>query len=215
MLNMDMDSEGLQDDTSNKVVKAMMNKTFSFVMNATGKVEKVEGAENLYSDFGKLGMDEASVTQMKRMLQQTLNDKSLESILTNGFITYPEKKVKEGDTWQSKTLQTTSVSLLLDNTWTLGKKDGATVSVTADGVLSPADKDKVIELPNGMKSKTDLSGKQTLSGTVDQKTGWPAVVNVSANLKGNTTLLAGGMIPQDMILPMEMVIETTYTIRKK
>lgn len=215
MLNMSMDSDGSQDETSNKIAKAMMGKTFTFTMNATGAVEKVEGAENLYSGFGSIGLDESTLAGHKAMMQQTLNDKSLEAILSNGFITYPDKKVKEGDTWTSQTMQTTSFPFQIDNTWSLGKVNGNQATVSSDAKMATVDKEKIMSLPNGMKSKTDLSGKQLVSGLIDVKTGWPTEVKVSSSLKGNMTLLAGGVIPQDMLVPMEMQIETTYTIKKK
>jgi hypothetical protein len=215
ILNMSMDSEGSQDDSSNKIAKSMMGKTFSFTMNSNGTVEKVEGAENLYSGLSSIGLDEGTAANSKKMLEQTLNDKSLEAILSNGFITYPDKKVKEGDTWNSKTMQTTSFPFQIDNTWNLAKLEGAIATVSSDANMSTVDKDKISTLPNGMKSKTDLAGKQIVSGVVDLKTGWPTEVKVSSTLKGNMTLLAGGMIPQDMLVPMEMQIETTYTIKRK
>jgi hypothetical protein len=215
IMNMKMDSEGSQDDASNKIARAMMGKTFSFTMTSTGKVEKVEGAENLYSGLSSAGLDEDQIANSKKSLQQTLNDKSLEAILSNGFIVYADKKVKEGDTWNSQTEQTIGFPFNIDNTWSLGKVSGSTATVSSDATMSTVDKDKINALPNGMKSKMDLGGKQLVSAMVDLKTGWPTEVKVSSTLKGNMTLLAGGMIPQDMLIPMEMQIETTYTIKRK
>jgi hypothetical protein len=215
IMNMKMDSEGSQDDASNKIARAMMGKTFSFAMTSTGKVEKVEGAENLYSGLSSAGLDEDQIANSKKSLQQTLNDKSLEAILSNGFIVYADKKVKEGDTWNSQTEQTIGFPFNIDNTWSLGKVSGSTATVSSDATMSTVDKDKINALPNGMKSKMDLGGKQLVSAMVDLKTGWPTEVKVSSTLKGNMTLLAGGMIPQDMLIPMEMQIETTYTIKRK
>lgn len=215
IINLSMDSDGAQDNTYNKVAKSMMDKPFTFTMKANGMVEKVEGAENLYSGIGAIGLSESEIAANKAMMQQSLNDKSLEAILSNGFITYADKKVKEGDTWNSRTMQTTSFPFQVDNTWSLTRLEGSTATVSSDAKMATVDKDKILLMPNGMKSKTDLAGTQLVSGIVDVKSGWPTEVKVSSALKGNMTLLAGGVIPQDMLVPMEMQIETTYTIKKK
>jgi hypothetical protein len=215
LMKMNLDSEGDQEETSNKIAKSMMGKTFHFVLLKTGKVENVQGAENLYSDLGSIGLDADVVANTKKMLQQSLNDKSLEAILTNSFVLYPDKKVKEGDRWNTETLQTMSFPMHFQNTWSLSKMDGTNAQVNSEANMMTADKEKIMSLPNGMKTKSDLAGTQSLNASIDVKSGWPKQVNIVSNLKGNMTLLAGGLIPTDMLVPMEMKIQTTYSIKKR
>ena len=72
-----------------------------------------------------------------------------------------------------------------------------------------------MDLPGGLKAKTALSGKQAMKSKIDVKSGWPTKMDVLSELKGTMTLLAGGMIPEDMDVPMEILSETSYTITKK
>lgn len=215
LLNMSMDSEGDQEEDSHRLMKAMMNQSFHFVMNRSGKVEKVEGTDNLYAKLSATGVDEDVIEKTKKTLSQTLNDNSLKAILTNGFIYYPGKNVSQGHSWKTENDLMMTFPMKVESTWTLAKLEGKTANILSDARMINSDKEKVLSLPNGMKAKSDLNGKQSIDGTVNVQTGWPTEVKVKSELKGTMTLLAGGFIPQDMILPTQMVINTTYTIRKK
>jgi hypothetical protein len=210
-----MDSEGDETSAQNKTIKAMMNKPFYFKLTKQGVIESVEGTENLYSDFDKLGLDEASLKATKQQFEQTMGEKSLKASLEMALASYPDKKVKTNDTWKSTGSLAMNFPVKIDNTWSLKTLEGSMATLNADGILSTTDKEKVVALPNGMNSKFDLAGKQTIKTTVMTKSGWPADLKVTSEVKGNMTLLAGGMIPQDMIVPMVITTESDYKIVKK
>jgi hypothetical protein len=214
--DMNMDSDGADDNAQNKVVKSMMNKMFSFTITKLGIIEKVEGLDNLFTDFEKLELDDATLNTFKDQFQQSMNEKSMKSSLEQALISYSEKKVKVGDTWRSTSWgQTLSFPMQVAQTWSLKGADGAKASIAADGTIAATDKDKVVSLPNGIKSKLDASGKQALLGTVNPKTGWPTETKINSEVKGVMTLLAGGMIPADMEVPIETITESVHKILKK
>jgi hypothetical protein len=215
IMSMSMDSEGSQDEDGNKIMKSLTGKTFFFTLTKAGKVENVEGVENLYSGLGSLGLDQDVVSKAQKTLKQTINDKSVKTLIENGLITYPDKAVKSGDTWNTSSVQAVNFPMTIDNTWNFTKSDGTTAIISCNGDLKTIDKEKVNNLVNGMKSKSDLNGKQTMNVTVDMKTGWPKEVKIISDLKGTMTLLAGGLIPQDMEIPMTVKIETDYSLLKK
>jgi hypothetical protein len=105
--------------------------------------------------------------------------------------------------------------MAIENTWSVVSLSSSEANLYADGVYSTMDKEKTFNLPGGLKAKSDLSGKQAVKSTVNAKTGWPSKQVLLVELKGTMTLLAGGMIPQDMEVPMEILSETTYTITRK
>jgi hypothetical protein len=215
IMSMSLDSEGSQEEDGNKIMKSMTGKTFFFTLTKAGKVENVEGVENLYSGLGSLNLDEGVVTNTRKALQQTINDKSIKTLLENGLISYPEKAVKDGDQWNTSSVQAVNFPMKIENKWTLASSDASTANITCAGDLSTIDKEKINNLVNGMKSKSDLTGTQNVDGKVDIKTGWPKEVKIISNLKGKMTLLQGGMIPMDMEIPMTVKIETNYSIVKK
>jgi hypothetical protein len=215
IMSMSMDSDGSQEEDGNKIMKAMTGKTFFFSLTKTGKVENVEGVENLYSGLGSLGIDEDVVAKAQKTLKQTINDKSIKTLLENGLVMYPDQAVKTGESWNTSSVQAVNFPMTIDNTWSLKSLDGTVATIASNGNLKTIDKDKVNNLVNGMKSKSDLNGTQTMNGKVDVKSGWPKEVKIISDLKGTMTLLAGGLIPQDMEIPMTVKIETDYSIVKK
>lgn len=210
-----MDSEGPMDNPQNKTVKALMGKPFFFTLTKQGIVQSVENTDNLYSGFESLGLDEATLKATKQQFQQTLGEKSLKSSLEMALITYPDKKVKAAESWKSSGTLAMNFPVKIDNTWTLKSVDASNAVVNGAGILTTTDKDQVVDLPNGMKSKFNLNGQQTMSGSAGVKTGWPSTLKINSELKGTMTLLAGGMIPTDMDVPMEIVTQSDYTLVKK
>ncbi len=208
-----MDSDGSQETTENKVFKALTNKPFFIFMDKRGQIEKLEGVDNLWSGLGELGLDDATQNAMKQSLQQFMSESSLKSTFEQVLITYPEKSVAKGDAWSHTTEMPMNMSV--KNTWSVAEVSASTADLTGDGVYTTSDSDKTMDLPGGLKAKTALSGKQAMKSKIDVKSGWPTKMDILSELKGTMTLLAGGMIPEDMEVPMEIVSETTYTITKK
>lgn len=212
----DMDSEGSQDSAPNKVMKSMMNKKFFIKLSKNGVVESVEGSENLFSEFGTLGLDEATLNAMKQQFEQTLGNESQKASFAAVIVNYPDQKLKAGDTWKVNTTSNAmNFATKIENTMTLKSFDAAKGVVGLDGTIATTDKERVISLPNGIKSKLDVSGRQASTANIDVKTGWATDLKSVQEFKGTMTLLAGGMIPTDMEVPIEFVTESDYKFVKK
>ncbi len=210
-----MDSEGPADKMENKIFQSMINKPFFIYLTTAGKVEKIENAKNLWSGFESLGLDETQKKAIRESLEMMLGEDALKGSFQSAFIPYPDKKSKVGEKWTYSDNVVVSVAMAIENTWSLVALNSASANLEADGTFKTIDKEKVLNLPGGLKAKSDLSGRQATKSVVDVKSGWPTKQDVLAELKGKMTLLAGGMIPQDMEIPMEILSETTYTIKKE
>lgn len=206
-----MDSEGGDDTIQNKLMKTMTKKPFYIFMNKQGIIEKVEGTENLYSGVSELGMEPAAADQAKQSLQQAMSEQSIKASIEMSLMQYPTARVKTGDTWKNTISTALNFPMQINNTWTFEKLEGTVASIVSDGVIVTIDKDKPTTI-NGMQAKVDLGGRQMTKGTVDLKSGWPSKMEVLSEIKGKMTLLAGGMVPQDMDVPMEILSESTFTI---
>ncbi|MBL0741819.1 DUF6263 family protein [Chryseolinea lacunae] len=215
MGEMVMDSQGEEQTVQNKLFKSMMNKVFYVILNKRGFVEDIENSENLWSGMKDLGLDAEKEAEVKKSMEQMMGKNSLKNSFEQAMVYYSDKKVKQGDTWVSKNGFPMEFPIQADNTWSLVSLAGADAKVNSDGVFSTIDKNKKVTLPGGFEAKVDLSGKQNTKASVNAKSGWPSNLAISSTLKGTMTLLAGGMIPQDMDVPMEILTETTYTITKK
>jgi hypothetical protein len=215
MGEMMIDSDGDGEQIQNKMVKSMMKKPFTVTINKMGEVENVEGAEKLWSDIGSLSIDDKTAVAAKQMLSQFMDNSALKSNIGQAMVQYSKDKVKEGDTWSSKHDFPMEFPIKADNSWTLVSMSSGTAKVNADGIFTTTDKEKTIDLPIGIKAKVDLNGAQQLKSTVNVKTGWASDIQIRSELKGKMILLAGGMLPQDMDVPMEIITNTAYTITKK
>jgi hypothetical protein len=215
MGNVNVDSNGKSENMENKVVRSMIGKPFYVYMTRHGVIEKVEGSENLLSGINSLGLNDATMQNARQLLQQTVGESSLKTSLETGLLNYPDKKVAMGDTWRNKTELTFNFPILLDNEWSLKTMEGSVATIEANGELTTTDKEKITTLPNGIKSKVDLAGKQSAAGKLNVKTGWPTELTVTSRMSGKLVLLAGGMIPSDMDVPMDISTESVYTIVKK
>jgi hypothetical protein len=215
LADINFDSNGDSENTQNKIVKSMVGKPFSFTMTKRGVVEKVEGSENLLSGLSELGLDEAAQARARQLLNETVGESSIRGSLATGFLNYPDTKIETGDHWKQSTVLPLSLPLAISNDWSLKSVEGQVATVQADGELTTPDKEKVTTLPNGIKSKVDLGGRQVLSGKVNIKTGWPTSLNVLSEIKGKMLLLAGGMMPADMEVPMEITTESVIEIKKR
>jgi len=209
------DSEGTDESDLNKLVKSMMKKTFVITMNKFGRAENIEGHENLFADVTKLGIDKEKLTGLKQTFEQMYDKNSLKNSFEQAMVFYPDKKIIPGDQWQSKQEFPMGFPIEVDNTWSLISINGSTAQLSASGICITSDKGKILDLVNGMKAKVDLSGKQGVKSSVNAKTGWPSDKEINSELKGKMILLAGGMLPMDMEVPVELIAKTTFKFVKK
>lgn len=215
MLNVNLDSDGEDDNLQNRIVKSMIGKPFYFHLTRRGVIENVKGSESLLSDVSGLGLDEAAQEKVKKLLEETVGGTSIKASLETGFLTYPGRKLDRGETWKTTGELPLNFPISIANEWNLKKTEGLVATLEAQGQLTTVDKENVTTLPNGIKSKVDLGGRQVIVGKVNLKTGWPTEIKVLSDIQGKMTLLAGGMIPSDMDIPMVISTESVYTITKK
>ena len=175
----------------------------------------MEGTDNLWSGFGKLGLSEAQLGQMKPALDQSFGKDSFKRSMEGAFVYYPEQKVTAGSTWKNIHIGNNKLPIQTENVWTLESIAEPTAVVISDGVISTTDTTKVIAPQPGLRATASLKGRQVTKSTVSVAHGWPLTCKSYSEIKGNMTLLAGGQIPEDMKMQMEVTTESEYTIKKK
>ncbi len=212
-----MDSEG---DTTknlpNKIMQAMKGRKFNFTLTKDGTIESIENVENLWAGLTAAnGFNEAQVVPLKQSLENSFSKNSIKTNLEAGMIKYPEHKIKVGLTWSTKNEIGTPIPLKTENVWTLESAEDPAAVVVGDGQIATTDTTKVITLPQGIKATTNFKGRRVAKSHVNINTGWPETCKVYAEQNGSMILLAGGQIPEDMKMQMEVSIESEYSIKKK
>ncbi len=211
----DMDSEGDQRESANKIVKSMMNRPFYVTVSIRGEVEKVEGVDNLWKGFDDLDISTDDKKKLKPMISQMINESAFRNGLGQAFIPYPGRKIGAGDTWTSQNGIPADFPVRADNTWKIDRMERSRVSLAGKGNFQTTDTEKVVILPGGMKAKVNLTGSQQVSATPALKTGFSEAIGIEAALNGKIKLLAGGILPMDVEVPITITTRTDYKFTKK
>lgn len=210
-----MDSEGDSDVTSNRVVQAMMNRPFYVTISSTGAVVKVENVANLWAGVDKLGISSEESGKVKAAIGQMINESSFKNGLGQAFLTYAGKPVQLLEVWNTQGGIPADFPVRSDNKWLVESATSTHAVVKGDGTFSTFDKEKVVTLPGELKAKVNLAGSQKVIGNCSVKTGVPDNVAIDARLAGTILLLAGGLLPMDVEVPIVIETHTDYTFAKK
>jgi hypothetical protein len=211
----DIDSEGDMENSSNKIVHAMMNRPFFVTISKSGAVEKVEDVANLWAGVDELDVSQDEKDNVKKTIGQMINESSFKNGLGQAFLTYAGKPVKLQEVWTTQSGIPADFPVRSDNNWHVESASSSHAVVHGEGIFRTTDKDKVVLLPGEMKAKVDLSGNQKVNGTASTKSGLPEKVLIDAKLSGIILLLAGGMLPIDVEVPIDIETHTEYSFVKK
>ncbi|MBS1489908.1 MAG: hypothetical protein JSS93_05235 [Bacteroidetes bacterium] len=216
MPQMEMDSEG---DTTkpankitNKLISAMLRKKFNFTLAKDGSVASVENIENLWSG---LNNQDPVMMQMKGQLEQSFGKEPFRRSLEEIFVFYPDTKIQTGSTWKKISSTGSTLPLQISSEYTLQSITEPSALIISDGQISTTDTTKVINAQGGFKATASLKGRQVVRSTVSATSGWPESGKLYSEVKGKMILLAGGQIPEDMPMHMEMKTESEFTLVKK
>ncbi|HTF19314.1 MAG TPA: DUF6263 family protein, partial [Chryseolinea sp.] len=175
----------------------------------------VEDVENLWAGIDKLDVSEDDKKKVKASMGQMINESSFRNGLGQAFLTYAGKPVQAKETWTTESGLPADFPVRADNTWFIESVSGGHALVNGEGIFKTTDKSKIVTLPGDMKAKVDLSGSQKVKGTTTIKTGLPENVAVDVKLSGTILVLAGGMLPMDVEVPISIETHTDYTFSKK
>lgn len=210
-----MDSEGDTTSVVNKMASKMKGKKFTFTLSKFGIVEAVENVENIWSGIGELS-DPIAVQMKAQMGRAYFGKTAVKTNIENSLAYYADQKVQVGSTWkQTITGFNETLPLQINNVWTLESVTDPTGVVVSDGVISTIDTTKVFAMMGAFKATSSLKGRQVTKSTISTTHGWPQTCKSYSEIKGKMMLLAGGQIPEDMPMQMEITTEAEYVLKKK
>jgi hypothetical protein len=212
--HMVLDSEGAPELTETKLVRTVIGKPLYVTIAETGDVRKIEGAKNVTADLGNVPVEGQTQEIMVSVLRQFLSEPALKANFKEVFIEYPTTPLKPGDKWKTRHQPGMSFPITLENTWSISEILPANINLAGEGIITTTDKEALVEFA-GIKAKTDLSGKQTVKTSLNLKTGWPSKQDATAELKGTMKFAAGGMVPADMDVPVQVFYKSTHVIKRK
>lgn len=216
MPQMTIDSEGDTSKPMNKLMGKMINliagKKFNFTLSKSGNVESIENTDNLWSGFSST---DAMMSQFKSQMEQSFGKTAVKKSIEDVFVSYPDHKIKEGETWKRNSTTGSSIQMDVAYDISLQSITEPTATIISDGRIFTPDTTKTFTLQGSMKATSALKGRQVTRTTVSTTTAWPEKASIYSEIKGKMMLLAGGQIPEDMPMQMEMTAESEYTLTKK
>lgn len=162
----------------------LVGKHFTVGVTDAGRVTSVEGVDQLVNSL----VDPANpnAVAMRAQMTQTLNDKSLKSMMEQSFNIYPTHPVRPGDTWTKATSVAMGPTTMSANTtYKLASVHNGVAHLDVNSKLAG-------------QGAVSLSGTQTGTMDVDVATGLLTSSQLKQNLSGSTP---------------EMKIATTITIK--
>ena len=162
---------------------AMKGKSFEMKINDRGEVVTVSGINELMNAMmNSLPGDESAKQAMTQMFQSQFNEESFKKMFAQSFNIFPDKPVKEGDTWTKtmsmggmvsgetttlykvKDIDGSTVDLDLSSDIKLsgatGKQTGSMKLDATTGMVTNAVLDQKFTAPMAMTSKTSITGKE-------------------------------------------------------
>lgn len=214
MNEISLDSDGDAQNVSNRIARSMMNRTFYVTISQTGVIEKVENVDNLWAGIDELDVSGEEKQKVKASIGQMINESSFKNGLGQAFLSYPTKSVQLQESWNTQSGIPADFPVKADNKWVVESATSSEAVVRGDGIFKTTDKEKIVSLPGEFRAKVDLSGTQQVKGTTTLKTGLPAAVRLDGKMTGTILLLAGGLLPMDVQVPINIETQTDYTFVK-
>lgn len=177
---------GMMAETYNKAFGGMIGKSLKTTMDETGKVVKTEGMDDLAGSGAE---------------QQMTQQADLGAQMSAMSAIFPEKEIKEGDTWTGSSKGTSQVPIIMNNTYTVKEITSSEVIIELEGKV---DLDEEADLPSQVGS-VEVTGDVSGTMTVDRKTGWTKKVEMQQDMDIKMTQMGG----------MPMKVKSTITLTTK
>ena len=199
-------------DIFSSVLKSMKHQPFQVKMTRKGKITEVKNLNKLFdSMFSELPQVPAPQReQIKAQLVRSYGEDAFKGNMEMSLAIYPDKPVAKGDTWVMVNKQKSGMPVEITTTYTYKGDEADDYLITGDSKLQTEDNGQFVE-NNGMQMKYDMSGTMTSQIKVNKTTGWIKEAHLQQEMKGTTTVKANARMPNDMLIPMTMHNDMTFT----
>ncbi len=188
---------------------ALVGQGFTMRLKPTGEIVDVQGVDEMIAQMlDALGVPAGSARdELEASLRSQFGGEALKESFEKAGLFYPDKPVAVGDSWSKPIALESGVPMVLDTTWTLKARKNGVATVEARSNVQRNPGAKPLEMA-GMTISYEMSGEQTGTMELDEKTGWP----VSATMKQNLT---GQISAMGMTWPMTIVSDIRFEPWKK
>jgi Family of unknown function (DUF6263) len=200
------------DPTAQSMFSVMIGESFLLVLSPSGEVQKVDGMSRIMEKvFQNLPQDPAAAAMLNGM-RNSFSDDAMRATLSQGFLRFPDRALKVGDTWDSQFSVknpmiggiTTSVNATLKGFEGSGADQVAKIAMKL--TMKP-DSEAAATNPMGLTVKMgDGSGEGEMVFNVAKGRQQRAVNRM------NTSLTMSGSGPDGSVMNMQTLVKATVTL---
>ncbi len=183
---------------------ALVGQGFSMQMRPNGEIVDVQGVDEMLSHMlDAMGVPAGSARdELEASLRSQFGSEALKESFEKAALFYPDKPVAIGESWSKDIALETGMPMVLATTWTLkARKDGVAVVETRSDIQRNPEA-KPVEMA-GLTITYELSGEQSGSMELDEKTGWLLRGALKQNLSGQISAMG-------MTWPMTVVSDIRF-----
>ena len=192
MFSLDYNSkEATGDGQFDKMYGAMVGHSFNLTVDKEGDVTALEGADEMFDNMMK-DADIPNIQQMEGSLKAQFGNDAMKQNFSQFSKFLPGKPVKVGESWTAKDTIVGSLGMASVNTYTLKKRSGGTATIEMMGKVASLPDAPPMEMA-GMKIKYNLTGTQSGTIEIDEKTGYTLKSDIAQQIGGDMIIEMQGM----------------------
>lgn len=198
----DMDSENESNPAAEKL-KGLIGSAVKIEITPAGKIEKVEGLEEMLKNAGGDKM-------MEQMIPMFSSDEGFKSFMSQTFGYLPEDKVGTGDKWSNTAKMGAPMNMEIDMDYELLSLKKSKANLQVNSVFKG---DTKIE-QSGISINMNIDGSQTGTMLIDAKDGWLRSSELNQDIK-MVMKMKNPQTGDDMEMPVAMTSMATISVVKK
>lgn len=190
------------DDLMNNAFSILSRNPLEAKITKSGKVIAINNAKAVMAEVMKAldSLPQASQMQMRPMLEMTLSEEALKTMVETVTSYFPENN--ETEAWTNKFIYSAQgMTLEVKSNYKVKERKGNELIIAGESVVEPSGDGKM--KMNGMEFAFDMRGMGSADLTVDATTGWIIKGKGKQRMKGSIT--ANGMN-----IPMEIETKSEF-----
>ncbi len=192
-----------------QILEGLKGKSYLMKMSNTGRVVETIGADSLFSELinNIEGLPDSYKSAMVKQLASAYGDKAIKENSQMSTSLYPNKAIKEGDTWTANRSGGNEVMLPnVESVYTLDKITGSEYLINMKAKLSFKSAE-----PVNLPMQYNLNGTMTSTNKIDMKTGMITEIKMKQHILGSIKLKQNASAQGNEPIPMQIKGETIVT----
>jgi hypothetical protein len=204
-----------KNDPLSNAYSGFIGKSFTFKVDKSGKVLSLEGIDKIIEEVvGKLSVsDEKVKNQVKDEINSVFGDEAVKGFISSVTGTYPNKKLKQGESWETVEIANVGIPISAKVKYTL--KEGKEENYFVDAASTiEAKNDTPIDF-QGEKATFNFNGDESGTLKYSKDSGIIENANFSIFLSGNLKFQKSKTFPKEITVPAEVYSNIKLTMQKQ